>query len=163
MPRLMLCIIGCAALTGCSPSGTEYQRAGTPSLRFELRRASMERVHGWEPIDSPVAAANSEPLFLAPTPELTNDDLQSAGVELDSTGNWTVVLRLNEQAKARFGELSRKMARETTERERLAFIIDGELIVAPFVTAPMTAGLIPVSGPFSEDEARRLAKGIVGR
>lgn len=162
MTRVLLCIIGCASLIGCNPSGTEYQQTGRPSLRFELRRASTERVDGWEQIDSPYAG-DSEPLYLAPTPELTNDDLRSTGVRLGTTGFWIVVLTLNEQAKTRFGELSKEMARETTTRERLAVIVEGELLVAPFVSAPMTDGIIPVSGPFSEDEARRIAKGIVGR
>ena len=102
-------------------------------------------------------------IVLAPTLELSNDDLRSTGAERGSTGAWVVVLTLNERAKARFRKLSTKMAHETTARERLVFVVDGKPLVAPTVTAPMTDGVIPVSGPFTEDEARRIAKGIVAR
>jgi preprotein translocase subunit SecD len=110
----------------------------------------------------PPSSYGFESLFVARTSELTNDDLQSTGVESDDGQTWKVVLTLNEQAKARFGELSKKMALETTKRERLAVFIDGGLLLAPIVTAPMTDGVVPLSGPFSKDEAQRIAKGIVG-
>lgn len=162
MTCIMFCIINCVVLTGCTSSGGEYQQTGTPSLRLEVRRASMEPVEGWERIDPPHAILDDETLYLNPTPELTNDDVRSTGVKLESSGYWTMVLRLNERATTRFSELSKKMAGETTKRERLALVIDGTPLVAPTVIAPMTDGVIPIDGPFSEDEARRIAKGIVG-
>lgn len=161
--RLSSFIVGFVFLTGCAPTSAEYQNSGSPSLQFELRRASSDAVEGWDTlVFHPSGASVAETLSISPTAEISNSNLRSTSVKQDATGTWMVVLTLNESAKLRFGELSAKMAGETAKRERLAFMIDGKTLVAPFVTAPMTDGVISMTGPFTEDEARRIAKGIMG-
>lgn len=90
---------------------------------------------------------------------MTNDDVQSAGVERGHNNLWVVVVKLNEPATRRFADASSEMTAEP--REMLAIFVDDKLVVAPFVTAPMTDGVLPISGPFSEEKAREIAKGIV--
>ena len=164
MIRSILLVLSVVLLSGCKPSEIKYVQTGAPMSKFELRRASDETAEGWAAVQfSPTGAAVAETLYLAPTAEITNDDLQSTSVNRDATGTWAVVLTLKESAKTSFGELSKKMSDDTTKKERIAFLVDGKTLVVPFVNAPMTDGVISITGPFTEDEARQIAKNIVGK
>lgn len=164
MIRSLLLVVSVVLFSGCKPSEVTYVQTGAPKSKFELRRASSETAEGWAAVQfSPTGATVPETLYLAPTAEISNDDLQSTSVNRDASGTWAVVLTLKESAKTRFGELSKKMSDDTARKERIAFLVDGKTIVAPVVNAPMTDGVVSVTGPFTEDEARQIAKNIVGK
>lgn len=163
MTRLSSLMVGLVFLLGCSPTAVEYRNSGSPTLTFELRRSNSESIEGWKSIVfSPVGASSPETLYVSPAAEISNADLKSTNVKQDKTGTWTIVLTLNESAKSRFAELSTKLSAETEKKERIAVMVDGKTLVAPFVTAPMTDGVISITGPFTEEEARYIAQGIVG-
>lgn len=162
--RSKLLVLSIVLLSGCKPSEIQYAQTGAPTSKFELRRASSETAEGWAAVQfSPTGATVAETLYLAPTAEISNDDLQSTSVNQDATGTWAVILTLKESAKTRFGELSKKMSDDTARKERIAFLVDGKTIVAPFVNTPMTDGVISITGPFTQDQARQIAKNIVGK
>lgn len=163
MIRVSMFLVGLAVLIGCSPTTVEYESSRAPWLSLELRRCSTDSAEGWKSIlFSPVGASTAETLYISPSVEISNADLKSTSIQQDTTGTWVIVLRLHESARSRFGEFSTKLAAETEHRERLAVIVDGKTLIAPYVTAPMTDGVISVTGPFTEEEARYIAKGIVG-
>lgn len=149
-------------VNGCGGSGKEYQRSGAPALKLELRVASTEPIEGWTKTEPP---EGEMPLFLSPKIELTNEDVVSSGVE-QNDNRWSVVLRLTDSGKARMAQVTSGLVTEVPEQstKRLAVLIDGKLICAPYVIEPVTGGVCHIVGPFSdnETEARRIAKGIVG-
>lgn len=161
--RISMFVVVVAVLVGCSPTTVEYESSRAPWLSLELRRCSTESAEGWKSIlFSPVGASAPETLYISPSVEISNADLKSTSIQQDATGTWMIVLRLHESARSSFGEFSTKLVAETENRERIAVIVDGKTLVAPFVTAPMTDGVISITGPFTEEEARYIAKGIVG-
>ena len=165
MSRLFSIVAVCLLSFGCGSPGTEFQRSGTPALKLEVRRASTETVEGWE---AATRSATQEPLFLSPQQELSNDDVASTGVQQGDSGNWQIVVRLNDAAKKKFAELSAELvdAENVQTRgftsKRLAVLVDGEVTFAPVVREPITHGVIYLSGEFTEQDACRIAKGIVG-
>jgi preprotein translocase subunit SecD len=166
MARLFSIMTGCLLSLGCDSPGTEFQRSGNPALTLEVRRASTETVEGWEAGTHP---GTQQTLFLSPQQELSIDDVASTGVQLDDSGNWQIVMRLNDAAKKTFAELStelvdaEKVQTQGSTSKRLAVLVDGKVIVAPVVISPITDGVIHIhlSGSFTEQDARRIAKGIV--
>ena len=165
MLRLLVCAFVCVLLLGCDSPGTEYLQTDNPRLDFAARRASPRPVPGWEKVETPGSAffSSEDVLYLSPDIELTNADIQSTGVEKRGPdGSWLVVLHLGERAKRRFADLSSDMADEP--REMLAVLVEGKIASAPTVVDPVTDGVLRVGGTFSEseEEARKIAKGIVG-
>ena len=163
MSRLIVCTVVCLLCLGCGSRGTEYPQTGNSRLNFSARRASPRLVPNWEEVKTPGSTffSSKDVLYLSPNIELSNSDIESTGVELRRSF-WFVVIRLNEPAKRKFADLSSDMA--DGPNEMLAVLVDGKIASAPTVLAPVTDGLITIGGVFSEseEEARRLAKGIVG-
>lgn len=160
-----LAFVGCLVV-GCNRPCTEYTPSGAPALSFEVRRAAFQPVGSWEQHDF-----DGRSLYLSPELELQNSDLLSTGVRKSDDGDWQVVLRLNEAAKSRFGESSVQLSRMNNQgpgvprRGYLAVVIDRRVVCVPAVNAPMTDGVIPltVEIDFTEQEARRVARGLVSK
>jgi preprotein translocase subunit SecD len=157
MTRLLFLLAVCGLFAGCTGPEYSYVRSGTPTMKLEFRRASVKPVDNWSAMEAP----GPETLYVCPTVEITNEDLVSSGVRQEG-GGFLIVLRLNADAAKRFGKLSESMVGvDGIYPERLAVIVDGKIIVAPSVTAPMHDGLIPVSGPWLKKEAEHIAQGLV--
>jgi len=117
---------------------------------FEVRLISDEPIADWTVHEG----EDGETFYLSPDAELTNADIEQAwyepGAALPSIG-----LFLTEQ-----GAL--KLARLTTDNvgHRIAMMLDGEVVAAPVVRAPLTAGRALITGDFDEDEARAMAASL---
>lgn len=158
MPRLLYMFAVFAIVLGCSSPEATYKRSGTPAVTVEFRRASAEPVDGWVAMDAD-DEMQLPTLYVCPNVEIDNDDLVSTGVRQNDT---RILLKLNAAAAKRFGELSEAMlGSDGVFRERLAMLVDGKLVVAPIITAPMHDGVIPVSGPWTRTKAEQLAEGFV--
>lgn len=169
MVRLLPIVAGCLFSFGCGSSGTEYQRSGTPTLKLEVRRASTETVEGWESTTWQATAASPETLFVSPNVEFSNEDVVSTGVQSDDYGLWQVILRLNDPARKQFAEMSAELADAEsvqatgTPSKRLAVLVDEKVTFAPWVREPISDGVLRLGhAQLTEQEARRIAKGIVG-
>lgn len=157
MTRLLFLLAVFGLFAGCTGPEYSYLRSGTPTMKLEFRRASVKPVDNWSAMEAP----GPETLYVCPTVEITNEDLVSSGVR-QAGGGFLIVLRLKADAAKRFGKLSESMVGvDGIYPERLAVIVDGKIIVAPSVTAPMHDGLIPVSGPWLKKEAEHIAQGLV--
>ena len=165
MARLLIAGVACAVVTGCSRPGIEYPRSGAAALKFEVRRGSMVDVPGWQvpPSQWWWSPENDPPLkCVSPQAELSNDDLAGTSVRTDDMGNSQIVIRLTEAATSRFAKLSADLANPAGDLRHLVFVVDGKVLAAPTVTAPIRDGVIVLSVPLDEPEARRIAAGIVG-
>ena len=159
MARLLFVLAACGFLLGCSGPENAYKRSATPTIKLELRRASTEPVEGWMLMEAP----GPQTLYVCPTAEISNDDLVSSGVRKEGE-IFRILLKLNADAAKRFGELTESMVGvDDVYRERLAMMVDDKIMVTPVVTAPMRDGIIPVSGPWSDKEAKHMAKGFVSK
>ncbi len=156
-PLLVLIASGCGSREG------EYKPSGQPALKFEVRSASTVVVEGWQEVDGPQPEATR--LFLAPLPEISNADVASTGVAKDETKSWRVSVWLTDSGKPKLAQLSKTLvepiSQETRGPKRLAILLDGKVVSAPWVKSEISDGRIQILGEYSEAEARKIAKGIV--
>ena len=68
-----------------------------------------------------------------------------------------IEIKLTDQGRERFAEVTR----ENINR-RLAIMIDGRACSAPRIREEIPGGVVQISGDFSEDEARELARKMSG-
>jgi preprotein translocase subunit SecD len=87
--------------------------------------------------------------------EVLLDDsmLKSAKAGTDSLGHPNINITLNDAGKKRFAEVTRENL-----HKKLAILIDGKIYTAPMIQQEITGGTAQISGSFSKEEAKDLAK-----
>lgn len=85
---------------------------------------------------------------------LTGEDLKSAEIAADQTGQWTVSLEFNGKGATTFAELTQKLVGQP-----MAIFFDGEEISAPVIREAIYGGRAEISGGgsgFKYEEAQRM-------
>ena len=85
---------------------------------------------------------------------LTGEDLKSATIGSDQTGQWTVSLEFNGKGANKFAELTQKLV-----GEQMAIFFDGEEISAPVIREAIYGGRAEISGGnsgFAYEEAEKM-------
>ncbi|MGR3936328.1 SecDF P1 head subdomain-containing protein [Streptomyces sp. BRA346] len=85
-----------------------------------------------------------------------------AGYEATSGAGWVVTVGLTGRDRARFARLTGTLAAQAPPRNQLAMVRDGTLLSAPSVAQALTGGTVQISGNFTADSARKLARDIRG-
>ncbi len=108
----------------------------------------------------PVLDANKQPkrddkgqLMWEPT-GLTGEDLKSASIGSDQSGQWTVSLEFNGKGATKFAELTQKLV-----GQQMAIFFDGEEISAPVIREAIYGGRAEISGGnsgFAYEEADKM-------
>jgi preprotein translocase subunit SecD len=92
-----------------------------------------------------------ESFFVHPDVLLTENDVASASAALQGEF-WAIHLSLNSSGKEKFAALTGQYV-----GKQCAMILDGELVSAPLIRAPITEGKALIISDFTEDEARDIA------
>ena len=94
-------------------------------------------------------------IFSYENSNLTGAHLDRASVEFDQIGTPTVTLNFNSEGAELFEQI-------TTDHvgEQVAIFLDGAPISAPVVNQPISGGQAVISGSFTVDEARDLARNL---
>lgn len=95
-------------------------------------------------------------VWLPAEPILSNQHFMEAQVGIDPDQMPLVTLKLNEAGAA----IIRKASREHVDKP-LAVVVDGEVIMAPLIRAPMGAEVM-ITGIKTMDEAKRIARSLSG-
>lgn len=66
-----------------------------------------------------------------------------------------VDLRFTASGKEKFAQITRQHL-----KKRIGILVDGKLVSAPIINAPILEGRAIIQGSFTEQEAQRIAKGI---
>jgi preprotein translocase subunit SecD len=82
---------------------------------------------------------------------ITNALVETAEVQRNDFGEWSIWVTLTEEGAALIGEFSREHLQEP-----LAIVVDGVVVSTPIINAPLTDQLVVVGG-FDEQEAQMLA------
>jgi len=85
-----------------------------------------------------------------------------ASDESASGAGWVVTVGLTGRDRARFARLTGTLAAQQQPRNQLAMVRDGTLLSAPSVAQALTGGTVQISGSFTADSARELARDIRG-
>lgn len=100
------------------------------------------------------AKEDDAPLLLEATPVLKGEAVADAVVDFDTTGfgEPRISLTFNSQGAKKFAEITREHT-----NERLAIVLDGEVLSAPNIREPILSGRGEITGQFSMEEASLLA------
>jgi preprotein translocase subunit SecD len=119
-----------------------------PTVRFEIRVAENEQGEGLTRVTNP---QTGETFFAQPTTVLVNGDIASAEAAKGTLGEPAIKLSFTPDG-------ARKM-REATERnvgKRLVFLVDGQVLTAPFIAGPVTDRATVVTGSLDQNEVTRI-------
>lgn len=75
-----------------------------------------------------------------------------------STGGWAVNLSFDAEGREEFADSSTRLNALEGERNQFAIMLDGQVISAPSMNAPITDGNAQITGNFTEEEARNLSE-----
>ncbi|WJN60264.1 hypothetical protein [Pseudomonas sp. SO81] len=144
--RALLAALALTLLAGCA------SEARLPSAEHQLgihpaRTASADGLQAMTDRHSGVR------LWVAPQPVLTEADVQQAEMAFTPAGEPAVVLTLNEKGRATLADVTRQHLGQP-----LAFVVDGELRLAPIVEEPVLDGRVALTGFDSLQEAEELVR-----
>ena len=176
---LLLILIIMATVHGCGGPDFEAKPGFKPTVSFEIRRASHEPIGEWEAMTMQRGVGE---YYVSPDVELGNADLTGTSVTFhqDPQGNKRypeVILFFTEEGSKKLASMTRDLATaadpvaafmdnlQSGPRPRYAaFIVDGEILIAPRVRAVITQGFINVPLELStKEDAESLAKGLIGK
>jgi preprotein translocase subunit SecD len=124
------------------------------SVRFEARLAEDKPGAGLRE----VVGANGQHIYLHPETVVTNSDITEAKlVQGDTPSVFSVSLTFTAAG-------AEQMRRATASHigQTLAILIDGEVVMAPVIRAPITTSAL-ITGSFARAVAERIVAGIIGR
>lgn len=125
----------------------------TRSVTFDVRLTKDAPSPGYHEATDP----SGKSIFVSDTVEIDQNDIKSAKVVAGSYGQPSVSFKLNREGAEKMMRLS-----SSHIKERVAFFVDGKMIMAPVIQAQISdRGLI--SGNFTLEEAKRIAAGLSGR
>jgi len=142
--RALLAALVLGLLAGCA--GDPRQPAGEHRLGIHpARTASADGLRAMTDRHSGVR------LWVAPQAVLTEADVRLAEMALTPAGEPAVVLTLSDSGRATLAEVTRRHLGQP-----LAFVVDGELRLAPIIEEPVLDGRVALTGFDSLEEAERL-------
>jgi len=124
---------------------------GPQPMTLEFRLAQLEPGEG---LTEMTFAPTGETLYLHDEVLIGNTDIASASA-ITWQDRQVVDLRFTAEGKE-------KLARLTGEhvKERVGMLVDGRLLSAPMINAPILEGRAIIDGDFSQEETLRIATGI---
>ena len=145
---LFLAIV--VALTGCATT-----RDQKTSVLLEFRPGSQSPGPG---LTKMTVVGSEQTLYISEDVVLGNADVSSSRVVSGVNGRLRIKITFTTTTGAeRFAT-----ATENNVRKPLGILVDGKLISAPIVMEKITGRSAEISGSFTQEEAKRIADGIVG-
>ncbi|MFL9880906.1 hypothetical protein PQR63_21080 [Herbaspirillum rhizosphaerae] len=138
----------CSGLTACATGYSQSQ-----SARFEIHAASLTESPDWQKanlLDDPGTT-----VYVAPEVLLDNSDVALANAKKDLGGQVLIIIQMTPAGTIRLGSASRVLL-----RQRMAVMINGEVLTAPVVSAPLSGNRFAITGFKSFEEAQQVAEGI---
>lgn len=145
----------------------------TPELAAEFenfrcsRELSLEDREAQNP-DEPIVTCDADrgQKFILGPVDVDGDHIRDAswGSEQSpggqSTGFYETVIHFDREGTEQFRESSTRLYAfpETDDRNRFGIVLDGQVIVAPSMRAPITDGNATVTGSYTEEQASQLAE-----
>lgn len=132
-------------------TSTELSGNQSDTRKLEVRLASNEKVDSWERV---LSSEGTEALWVSPESVMTNDDVLLAEVSMMEEEYFVSILFTADGAS--------KFAHMTEDHigEKVAIMVDGQVISAPVIRNRITGGRATLSGDFTYEKAREIAQGI---
>ncbi len=121
-------------------------------VTLEFRLAQSEEAPGFEELR---VLASGQAIYLAEEVAMDGSHILTAEAKKGVSG-FDVLLSFDERGTELFGRLT-----SNNVGMKMAILVDGQLVAAPRIAAPITQGLAMINGDFSESDARRIAEGLL--
>ncbi|QKV94468.1 hypothetical protein HUT19_24160 [Streptomyces sp. NA02950] len=162
-----------ASATASAPEGTDAPRTTTPlaePLRLLPVAASAPgNCPAERPAGGPDAYATYKDREGVCYVVRRNDGMNvveprsaKAGYDRENGAGHTVTVRFNSRDAARFARLTQELATRQPPENQLAIVRDGRVLSAPSVATSITGGTVVISGSFTRESARQLARDLGG-
>jgi preprotein translocase subunit SecD len=156
----VLVVLAVLALSGCS---TEVTGAPDKDSAPTVGKAALVVPIELRPVIDSGGTTVKDPAtgesLRVDEPMLTIENLDGAEIGQAQDGtSWFLTLHLNDDDSATFGDWT---AEHTGER--LAVVIDDEVVIAPTIQQAITGGDIQISGDFTKKDVEDLLNRITGR
>ncbi|PJA73852.1 hypothetical protein CO151_12105 [bacterium CG_4_9_14_3_um_filter_65_15] len=147
MVGLFLFVLG-----ACSSGQKAPAENAKPTV--EVRLADRESRDGFTAMTD---AGTGETISVSPEITLSNNDIMSAQAIADSEGGPAVEAVLNLLGTQKFAIFTSNHIGEMA-----AVIVNGQVVSAPVIRAPIMKGRVIISGKFTQGEAEGLARSLGG-
>ncbi|MBN1180648.1 MAG: hypothetical protein JXB49_00070, partial [Bacteroidales bacterium] len=134
---------------------TDSSTARADALPVQLQFRFAENKPGMG-LEEMTASLSNRKVYLHKKCVLSNADIQAASAVRTKDGFGISVI-FTEDGGKKFAEISK----DNIDR-MLGIVVDGKLIAAPVIRVPITGGKAFIEGKFTLEEAKRIARGIVG-
>ena len=141
---VLMCLWGCAR----PPSGAH-------PVSLEFRLAQFEPAEG---LTEQTVQGSDRKVYIQDEAVLSNADVASATVLSDPEKQLVILLKFTASGAKRFSQATAEHVMKP-----IAILVDGNVVSAPVVREKISGGKAQISGSFTEDEAMRIAEGIVPR
>lgn len=131
-----------------------YGCAKEQDVGLQFRIAETEPGEG---LTEMTLAGTDERFYLHDEVLMTNVDVDTAFVAMWSERP-SVEVVFNEAGREKFARITR----ENLGR-RMGMVVDGRLVTAPTIRAEIRMGKAVINGDFSQEEAQRIAEGVIGK
>ncbi len=136
-------------LFGCGTPEKEVEK-----VTVEFRPAQTEPVEGWTLMTIPETV---QAFYVDNEVLISNADIAWA-VVASWEGRPVVELTLTESGKEKFAQVTKENV-----GKRMGILVNGELVLVPVIQAPILNGKAIIDGKFTEEEAERIATGIISQ
>lgn len=123
------------------PAISGQQKAATVSSPWEIRAVLEEAKEGSEPLILQMDNAKPEVLHVDQKVLLNADAIESTAIKEPIGDRWVLEMKLTPAGKTQFSSITREHL-----QKRLAFLIDGEVVMAPKVVTVIDGGDLQVTG-----------------
>jgi len=153
MKRLLTVALLVSLLPQGAPAALAPDDGPATRVHVEFRFATEDPTRDWETFE-----LDGKPFYLDPTVLLDESHFALASARRGHGKMWHVEVIFTEEGTELLGEITT----QNLER-RLGMVVDGKLLSAPIIMAPITQGRALISGDIDEHEARRIAAGVMAQ
>jgi preprotein translocase subunit SecD len=159
MVAAVLALAGCTSETTGAPAKDDSPSVGAVSLVVPIEMRPVVEAGTSAPPDGDELPGPDGELLTLGEPMMVVEELDGAEIKFDQqVGTWALNLDLTEEDGRTFGDWT---ADHTGER--LAMVIDGEVVVAPEIQSAITGGEVQITGQYTQSEVTDLLDKITGR
>ncbi|MFE0516720.1 protein translocase subunit SecD [Streptomyces sp. NPDC058964] len=97
--------------------------------------------------------------FLLGPVDVDGTEIKKAQATFNTQGaaGWQVDMTFNSGGSKKFGDVTAKLAQQSTPQNEFAIVLDDEVVSHPYVQTAITGGNANISGQFTQTEAQSLA------
>lgn len=146
-----------------SGAASATDSATTALARLESDFAALDRctVSTRAPADEAALGCTTATKYLLGPAEITQGDVTSAlaVADGDSVG-WLVEVRVSDTGTKKLAALTTRLAEQQGARQKVAVVLDGQVLAVVTMHDPLTGGAFQIVGTFTQSQALSLAAAL---